>query len=335
MGKRPTRYDVAQLAQVSVATVSYVVNNGPRSVSPETRKRVESAIQQLGYQPHAIARSLKTGSSQTVGLLVQSLLQSFTGSLVDAVEKSLASLDYGLILASSHENPERERKMLNVLGSQRIDGLLFVPASSHNREHAIAFIEAGIPLVFMDRYIPGVPADVVMTDNAAAARQLTTHLIDQGCRRLICLSFSRDASSAIDRVKGFWQALADRGLPTGNHQILIMEYASGVSSPDQPLLDYIREHGVPDGIICTTDDLIVRAIKTLRQLRIRVFDQVLVGGGFVNSPWAELFEGSIPIVHQDFQLMARKAVQFLLDRISGDDSPPRTELIEAHLLTGT
>lgn len=327
MNKRPTRTDVAKLAGVSVATVSYVVNGGPRPVSPETRQKVLAAIDELGYRPHAIARSLKTGTTRTVALLVQSLVSTFPGYLVNAVEESLARHGYGLILASSHEDRKRERDMLDVLAAQSIDGLLFVPVSSHDGEFLVSLIERGLPVVLIDRYIAGVPADVVMTDNIKAARLVTTHLIRQGCRRIMCLSFSDEASSALDRVKGYRQALIEHGLPDDPDMVLVARYMLGAQL-EQTLLEHFDKFGVPDGIICTTDDLIVHSIKVLKRYGFRIPDQVKVAGGFVYSAWNDLLESPVPMVYQDFELMAERAVEILMGRLQGDQSPPRVELIE-------
>lgn len=330
MNKRPTRADVARLAGVSTTTVSYVMNDGPRQVSPETRQRVLSAIQTLGYRPHAIARSLKTGSTQTVALLVQSLLQTFTAYLITAVEEQLASRDYGLILASSHEDLSREKQMLNVLVDQSIDGLLYIPASQHNAEDVTAIIDAGVPVVLMDRTLPDVPADVVMTDNVAAARQVTEHLIARGCQQILCITFSTEASSALDRVEGYRQALIAHQLPFDPAWVLVADYVSSFTQQfDEALLTHVQQHGLPDGIICTTDDFIIRTIKVLKANGVQVPAQVMIGGGFVYSPWNEILDTPLPTVHQDFETMAQRAVDFLIERINGDDSPPRTELIAA------
>jgi DNA-binding LacI/PurR family transcriptional regulator len=308
--------------------VSYVVNNGPRPVAEETRERVQLVIDQLGYRPNALARSLKTGKTQTIGFLVQSLLQSFTVSLVNAVEDNLAKHNYNLILSSTHEDSARELRLLEDLSEQSIDGLLFIPASPHNSHQVETLIEAGLPVIFLDRNIPGVSADAVMTDNHSAAKQLTQHLIQKGCRHIICLSFSREASSAVDRVAGYRQAMIEHGLPVNDDMVRVVEYASGVIDPHE-LLDYIDTRGLPDGIICTTDDLIVETIKTLKQRGIKVPEQVLIGGGFVRSAWADLLEIDMPIVHQDFHQIAQRAVERLLARIEGDTSPPSIEYINA------
>lgn len=333
MNKRPTRNDVAQLAGVSVATVSYVVNNGPRPVSEETRARVLAAIEELGYRPHAIARSLRTGNTRTIGLLIASLLPSFVGRLVNAVEDNLARRNYGLILASSHEDGELEKRMLEVLADQSIDGLLYIPTSSNNGEKVERLINEGIPVVFIDRLINGVPADAVMTDNVNAAKRATEYLIKNSCCDIICVSFSDEASSALDRVEGYRQALCEQGLPVEEHKVLVVKYASG-EDVDASLERYIDAHGLPDGILCASDSFLTSTIKTLHMRGIKIPEQVRVTGGFTasTSPWHELLESPPPLVCQDFQGMAQKAVEFMMERLSGDDRPPRTELIDAEFI---
>ena len=118
-----TRDDVAKLAGVSPATVSYVVNNGPRPVSPETRQRVLWAIEQLNYTPSAIARSLKTSQTHTIGLIISDILNPFLASIVKSTEDLLLARDYGLIVVNSDESPERELFWLRMLLRRRMDGL--------------------------------------------------------------------------------------------------------------------------------------------------------------------------------------------------------------------
>jgi DNA-binding LacI/PurR family transcriptional regulator len=325
---KATRKDVAQRAGVSVATVSYVVNNGPRPVAEETRQRVQQAIQELGYRPHAIARSLRKGSTDTIGLLVPSLVSPFHGNLVNAVEENLARFGRGLVLASSHEDYAREAHMLDVLSGQAIDGLLYVPMSHSNGNVVSALIARGIPLVFLDRFITGVSADVVATDNVEAARRCTEYLIRQGCRRIICLSFSDGASAAVDRVHGFREVLKQHGLEAGEHQVVVIKYAVGETVEDH-LPPYFQTYGFPDGILITADLFMVPTLKLLRTHGARVPQDVHITGGFFSTPMAELIEPPLPIVSQDYTSLARTAVEFLIERIEGNDVPPRTELIPA------
>ena len=325
---KATRKDVARHAGVSVATVSYVINNGPRPVAEETRHRVQQAIQELGYRPHAIARSLRKGSTDTIGLLVPSLVSPFQSNLVNAVEENLARHGRGLVLASSHEDHAREAHMLDVLSGQSIDGLLYIPMSRSNGQIVGALIDRGIPLVFLDRFITGVPADVVATDNVDAARRSTDYLIRQGCQRMICLSFSDEASAAVERVQGFREVLRLHRLEVGEHQVVVIKYAVGDTVEDH-LSAYFQTYDLPDGILITADVFMVPTIKLLRKLGACIPEDVRITGGFYSAPMAELLEPPLPIVNQDFNSIARIAVEFLIERIEGNNVPPRIRLIPA------
>ncbi|HVN32072.1 MAG TPA: LacI family DNA-binding transcriptional regulator [Thermoanaerobaculaceae bacterium] len=330
---RPTRNDVAKLAKVSSATVSYVLNNGPRPVSKATRARVQAAIKKLKYHPHAVARSLSRGRTQTVGFLAPSLLPAFQAHLVDAVEENLARRGYGLIIASSHEDSAHEIQVLNTLVSRGVDGLLLVPTSSGNVEKFHELVGRGLPLVFVDRYVAGVPADVVTTDNVEAARHATHYLLHKGCKRLLCISFSQEASSAIDRVKGFREALSEHGLNPQAHPVLHVRYAAGESVSER-LRAHLARSGAPDGILCTTDGFVIETVRFLRSQGIPVPGQTQVTGGFFVSGWNEILDPPLAIVSQNFRAIADHAVRFLLERIEEvEPSPaPRIQLVPATYL---
>jgi LacI family transcriptional regulator len=330
---RPTRNDVAKLAKVSTATVSYVLNDGPRPVAKSTRARVQAAIKKLKYHPHAIARSLSKGKTQTVGFLAPSLVAAFQAHLVDAVEENLARRGYDLLLASSHEDSAHEIHVLNTLASRSIDGLLLVPTSSGSGAKIRELIARGLPVVFVDRYVAGVAVDVVATDNQEAARHATSYLIGKGCRRLVCISFSDEASSAIDRVKGFRQALSQHGLAAQDHPVLHVRYAAG-ESVSAKLAAHLARSGVPDGILCTTDGFLIETVKFLRSQEVRVPGQVQVTGGFFVSPWNEILDPPLPIVSQDYQRIADQAVRLLIERIeaTAPAPAPRVQLVPANYL---
>jgi LacI family transcriptional regulator len=328
--KRPTRNDVAKLAGVSVATVSYVVNDGPRPVNEDTRQKVLDAIIELKYHPHAIARSLKTGNTNTIGLLVPSLLPTLFGHLVTAFEDELAVRNYGLILASSHEDYDREQSMLNVLANRFIDGLLYVPMSEKHDGMIAQLIESGVPVVLVDRYIQEINADIVTTDNVEAARHATASLIKKGCRRILCLSFSDTASSSLDRVQGYYRAHQECGLDVDHSLELLITWPFG-KSVKEVLISYIHENGLPDGILCTVEGFLTEALQTLRELDVRIPDQVHLAGGFGASfsPWKELIEPPVLIIRQNYQEIAKIAVECMMERLNGESLPARTMLIPA------
>jgi DNA-binding LacI/PurR family transcriptional regulator len=331
MAKRPTREDVARLAGVSPSTVSYVVNKGPRSVSAATVERVHQAIQELGYRPHAIARSLRAGNTRTVGLLVASFLRPGLVYQVNAIQNSLAERDYALIISSSHEDSETERRMLDVMASQAIDGLLFIPAGDQNRDLVMEFIDNNVPVVFIDRTIREVPADTVMTDNVEAAREATEFLIGRGHRHIICISFSHKASSALDRVEGYQKAMQAHDLQTKAKDVLVVEEQSHEAA-EAAVLAYVERHGAPEGVLCTTRTIAFGVVKAFRQLNLQMPDPLAIVGGFFQWPCTELHDPPLPVIEQDKAGMAQQAVEFLIDRMNGNDAPPRVVLLDAKLV---
>jgi len=289
------------------------------------------AIKELRYQPQLVARSLRNGKTKAVGLLVQSLIPSYNALLINEIENHLARHGYGLILASSHEDPQREEYMLNMLVSRGIDGLLFAPTSNHNRELVETLIAEGVKIVFVDRCIEGVQADVVMSDNFKASRYATEYLVKTGCKNFVCMSFSEEASSAKDRTAGFIQALEDHHVPPENRFVVIVKYAAG-ETVENCLREHFGSHGIPDGILATTEDFIVSVTQYLRSIGIEVPRQVRVVGGFNNSTWNELLSPPLPIICQNLQTVAHRSVEILVDRMRGNTAPPQTELIKVSYL---
>jgi LacI family transcriptional regulator len=330
LNKRPTRSDVARLAKVSVATVSYVVNNGPRPVAGETKQRVQDAIKELDYKPHAIARSLKTGQTQTIGVLVPNVVAGYFGHLVTEIELRLAERGYSMLLANSQEDHEREKRMLALLSERSIDGLLHVPISHKNAGIIEELINDGIPVVFMDRDTPNVHADRVMTDNINAARQVTSYLIQKQCKRILCLTFHDEASSAFERVAGYRQALEEHCMPVDENLIMFTKWPFG-DSVETMLEQHFSLYGIPDGIFCTVEGFLAGTIRVARKFARESDTHIQVAGGFTASfsPWTELLENPIPILRQKTETIAKQAVNDLMLRLQGDKSPPHITLVEA------
>jgi LacI family transcriptional regulator len=301
-------------------------------VADETKKKVLTAIEELGYKPHAIARSLRTGSTLTVGVLVPNVVAGYFGHLVTDLELQLAERGYSVLLANSQENRERERHMLDLLAERSIDGLLHAPISHKNASGVEQLISNGIPVVFIDRFTPEVQADVVMTDNIDAARQITRDLALSGCRRIICITFHDEASSAIDRVTGYRQAMAEFDLPVDESSILLVRWPFG-DRVETLLQSHFDTYGIPDGILCTVEGFLAGTIQVLRKQGDRVLDHVKVAGGFTASfsPWQELLDKPLLIARQRTEIMAQRAVELLMHRLDGDTSPCRTEMIKAEI----
>jgi LacI family transcriptional regulator len=322
---RSKREDVARLAGVSVATVSYVLNNSPKPVAEKTRQRVMDAVRQLNYKPHAIARSLKTGNSMTIGLVVPALASRGMAFMASRIQYELARHNYQVVIVNSYDNLDTEQNIIDMLISQSVDGLIATPASAFEKERFSAVIELGIPLVFVDREVFGMNIDIITSDNVSAGRDAAQYLIDQGCRRIICITFSPVASSALQRVDGYRQALAENGLK----EDVILTQDSTIDIMEQIYLEHAARFEQADGVICTMHE---QGVDFLRMLKRRGVPLNTYKTLLFDAEWAELLDSPIPAVLQDLGSLAVKSVEKMMERLSGSTGEPEVILYKAKLI---
>ena len=218
----PTRDDVARRAGVSSATVSYVINNGPRPVAEETRLRVLQAIDELGYQPSAVARSLKTKSTASIGLIVSNIELPFFTRVARSVQDAAAALGSIVILANSDERPELEADYLQLMSSKRVDGLIIAP-TARNTDVLEQLQGRGMPIVTIDRPTQRANIPFVGIDNRRAAQDAVAYLIAQGHTQVGMVAGLPDLWPIAERSAGFRSALRAAGLPVDEGRIVVVQ----------------------------------------------------------------------------------------------------------------
>ncbi|MBU4337209.1 MAG: LacI family transcriptional regulator [Actinobacteria bacterium] len=216
--RQATRTDVARLAGTSVAVVSYVINDGPRNVSPERRRRVLEAMRELSYQPNAIARSLTSTRTNTVGMIVPDISNAFFAELALAVED--AAMEAGLLLfvGNSNENRAREEAYVDSFVRQRVDGVIYIGVT--REASAQTLVDAGLPVVVLDRPLESVEAMCVGIDHRDAARQATAHLIGHGHTRIACVTGPAGLTVSQARSRGWHDALDEAGIAVDESLVL-------------------------------------------------------------------------------------------------------------------
>ncbi len=204
--------DVAAAAGVALKTVSRVVNNEP-GVNPATAERVQAAIDRLGYRRNDSARTLRRGRTASIGLVIEDVADPFYSGLSRAVEDVALRNDHFVFTGSSGEDPARERDLVLAFCARQVDGLIIVPAGTDHGYLAPEF-DAGLKAVFADRPPgAGCRADTVLSDNAGGSRTGVAHLIAHGHRRIGFLADSPAIFTAVERLRGYREALAAAGLP--------------------------------------------------------------------------------------------------------------------------
>ena len=218
-----TLRDVALRAGASIGSVSAVVN-GTAPVSPELRARILGVVNELGYVPHAIAASLKSGRSRMIGLVMPDITNPHFASLARAIERGCDEAGFMLTLCGTSDDHEKELKQLRALRGRRADGIVFIPGgfSANDPQQLREAISA--PVVILDRQVPGLKADVILLDNEGAARMLTEHLIAQGHRRIGIVAGAEGIEISRQRVSGYRSALTAHAIAISDELIVFGQF---------------------------------------------------------------------------------------------------------------
>jgi LacI family transcriptional regulator len=202
--------DVAREAQVSRATVSRVISHNAIT-SENVKTRVLAAIEKLGYQPNLVARSLRVQSSKIIGLIISDIQNPFYTGLVRAVEDTAYKNNFLVFLCNADEDIEKEVLYLKLMIAEKVAGVVITPTQEYNNPSRI-LLEAGIPVVAVDRIIQDLDVDSVVNDNFKMAYELVTHLISDGHRRIAIVAGPSTITTSRERLEGYHQALVDYGL---------------------------------------------------------------------------------------------------------------------------
>ena len=308
-----TRDDVAKLAQVSPSTVSYVVNNGPRPVSAETREKVLKAIKELGYHPNAVARNLRRQQTNSLGLIIPDIVNSYFADLTKGVEDTAFDRDYTVSFCHTAYSLDRELRYVDHLYSERTAGVIWVPATG-DPSPALRLREYEIPLVILDRNIHNLKAPSVVGDNFSGGYMATEHLISLGHRRIGCIARPVRLSHSQERVKGYTKALEDHGLPLDEKLIAPGGYR--FENGSQAIDRLLSLEDPPTAVFAYNDIMAIGALRRLKEKGYRVPEDFSVVG-FDDIPESSFTCPALTTIRQPKLEMGRKAADFLLDLIDG------------------
>jgi LacI family transcriptional regulator len=266
-----TRKDVARLAGVSTTTVSYVVNHGPRPVTKKTEHKVLLAIDQLGYRPSAIARSLVTKRTDTIGFVLPDIMNPIHAAIAKAFEDALRSAGFSLIIGNSDETYEIEREYLNNFLCRELDGIALTPTGK-NINLLLPLVESGQHLVLLDRLIEGLYVDCVLFDNLTGAYQAVWHLIELGHTRIGLINLSRSTTPGQERLDGYLKALIDAGIPV--EPLLIVEGGFKAQEGEVLVERLLALDLPPTAIFVGSNRLMDGVLRVIKQRGIRVPEEL-------------------------------------------------------------
>lgn len=326
-----TTRDVAQKAGVSVATVSAVINKS-KFVSAALIERVERAIADLGYRPNLVARSLKSGRTKTLGILIPNIRDPYWADVVSTIEEVTRSEGYRLLLFDTKEDPAVEEESLRLLAENQADGAIVVPHSPESEARVARLLERGTAVVLLARRLPSLDVDSVVNDNERASYLGARHLLGLGYRRIGLLLFPSRTSVGEGRLQGFTRALREAGQAPSPELIEASHEASeaiGFHATERLLA---APGGRPDALMACNHLLALGVLSALRAHRLRVpADAGVVG--FDEHPWTLLMDPPLTVVHQPRDRIGETVARRLIRRVRGEATGPgQTIVIEPSLI---
>ncbi len=324
--KEITIYDIARHLSISATTVSRGLKNHP-AINKNTRKKIFEAAKELGYRSNLFASSLRSKKTHTLGVIVPRLNSYFVATVLAGMEDAANREGYNLIISHSLESAEKEKANAHIMYNKRVDGLLVSLAyDTANIEHLQPFFDKGIPLVFFDRIFTHKDSTSVSIDNFQAAYNVTKHLLDKGCRRIMHMGGSMLRNVYSERLRGYKQALKDNKVHFEEKLVFIstLNEQAGTDAAEYILKMKMKDR--PDAVFSANDTAAVHCLIRLKNTGIRIPDDIAFAG-FNNDPISKVVEPNLTTVNYSGYSMGEAAVTTLINHLNGVSSIKTTNSI--------
>ncbi|MBC7511120.1 MAG: LacI family DNA-binding transcriptional regulator [Ferruginibacter sp.] len=294
---------------LSVSTISKAISNS-HEISDSTKKRVNTLVQKLNYIPNPYASSLGSRNSKTIGVVLPEVTDSFFAQAINGIESVAQEKGYHVLIYLTHESFEREKKILKDFESGRVDGvLLSISKETTESNHIDALMNKGIPLVFFDRVLEEVATTKITTNDYDSAYMATTHLIKNGCKKILFLSFSDSLSISQKRLNGYKKALLENQLKFTDNNIL--SFNNDVKKDYLRLKEKLQSPKRPDAIVASVEKLALPVYQACEELQFRIPDNVQVIS-FSNVDTAAFLNPPLTTITQPAFEMGKAAAALLV-----------------------
>lgn len=326
-----TIHDIARELELDSSTVSRALSNSNR-VAKKTKEKVLKKANELGYQPNLLASNLRRNVSNTIGVIVPRISRHFFSSVIQGVEETAYLAGYNVIICQSLEQFEREKKIIETLVANRVDGVLIsISMETNDYSHMKSLKNGGIPLVFFDRHCNIPENNNVLIDDFKAGFDATQHLIDVGCKRIVHFSGPQRLEIYKSRLEGYKSALIKNDLSFSNEYVFssqLMEH-DGIEIVKR-LIDNSMDF---DGIFSANDVAAIGAIKSLIDKGIKIPEEVAIVG-FSNEPISTVINPALTTINQPGFEMGKIATDLLIKHIKKEKWLPKlqTLILDSNLI---
>lgn len=319
--------EVAELAGVSITTVSHVINK-TRNVSEELTERVHAAMEDLNYQPNLLARGLRKKESKTLGVILPDITNNFFADIARGIEDTSFQHGFSVIICNTDDDIAKEMTYSRALSEKQVDGIIFV-AAGKSADQVRSLQEQQLPVVIVDRPIADITADTVLTDNAKGGWLATKHLIDLGHHRIACIMGPSILEPAAQRMYGYRKAMQEAGLPVEDNWIVRSNFRfEGGREAAIKLLSLPKP---PTGLFASNDLMAIGVISAAKGLGLTIPDDLSIVG-FDDILFSKIFNPALTTINQPKYEIGVMATDMLLDRIENPQLPTRREMFDTNLV---
>lgn len=326
--KKTSINDIAVQLGVSKTLVSLVMNGKAKEhrISDEVCKKVVNLARELNYKPNQIAKGLRTGKTNTIGLIIADIANPFFGKLGREIEKEAASHGYRVMFCSSDENAENSREQIEMLQQGQVDGFIIAPpAGSENQ--ILALKRSKTPFVLIDRHFPDIETNYIVVDNVQASYEAVTHLVNKGYRKIACVTLNVHLNNMNQRVLGYKQALIDHNIQVDESLIKMMPF----SHEKDDLVEVVKQlepgdRNKVDAIFFATSKLGIMGIETIHSLGLIIPDDIAVVS-FDDPDAYKISQPPISAIAQPLQEIGRESIKVLLELMSNNKANTEVQKI--------
>jgi LacI family transcriptional regulator len=329
--KKVSLKDVASHLGVSTALVSYVLNGKEKEarVSAQMADKIRKAVVQLKYQPNLIAKSLKSGKTNTIGLIVADISNPFFSNIARIIEDEAKKEGYVVIFGSSDESDTKQEDLINVFLNRQVDAFILSPAAG--TESQIRLLKKrGIPVVLIDRYFAGVDADSVHINNFQAAHKAVQHLIENGRKRIGMVSYKTPMAHMQDRVDGYLEAMKENRIKVKKEWRIEASY-SDIQTDINAGLDKLLDTMELDAILFASNSLAVAGLKRILEYHVHVPDQLAIIS-FDETDIFDFFYSPVTYISQSVGEIGKDAVLLASERIRQHRKKSIRKIVDSKLV---
>lgn len=326
--KHITIKDIARHLSLSVSTVSRALVND-KNIRRETKEKVLEAAKALGYKPNPVATNLKYGHTNTVGVIVPEMVTPFASQVINGIQSILYANGLKVIIAESHEDPQKEKENLQMMERFMVDGIIICLCSyKENKEEYLRLQQAEMPMVFFDRIPHGLDVSQVIVDDYMKTFFLVEHLIRSGHQRIIHLQGPDDVYNSIERARGYKDALTKFRIPVEADMLI----KTGLTFDDgAKAADLLIEKNIPfDALFAFTDTLAIGAMNRLRELNKRIPEEIAIAS-FSGTVLSTIVYPQLTTVEPPLHEMGKTAAELILEKIKNPASANRTIVLDAEI----